>query len=43
MSYWDIHDFLAEEESMIVSFKVDADGMEFLAPYKGFTEGIPED
>lgn len=37
MSYWDINQFLAEEEKMEFSFKLDAYGMDFLDSSK---EGI---
>lgn len=43
MSYWDIRDYLAEEEIIAVKFKEDALGLEFLDPSKDFSEMVPQD
>jgi len=43
MSYWDVNDFLAEEEPISVKFKRDALGLHFLDPSKDFTDSVPQD
>lgn len=41
MSYWDILDFLAEEESITIKFSRDALGLEQLDRSKDFTDRVP--
>lgn len=43
MSYWDINDFLAEEETISLKFKKKAPGLQFLDPSKDFTDSVPQD
>jgi hypothetical protein len=42
MAYWDIRDYLAEEELITVKFKEDALGLEFLDPSKDFSDMVPQ-
>lgn len=40
MSYWDIDNFLAEEQKIQCSFTTEAPGMQFLDPSKGNSGNI---
>jgi|JI6StandDraft_1071083.scaffolds.fasta_scaffold02311_12 hypothetical protein len=43
MSYWDVSDFLAEEEPITLKFRREALGLHFLDPSKDFTDSVPPD
>jgi len=43
MSYWDIDDYLAEEELAAYRFTLDAEGMAFLDSSKGLGDTVPAD
>lgn len=40
MSYWEIDNFLAQEQKLACSFTEDTPRMEFIDPSKGITGGI---
>ncbi len=43
MSYWDIDQFMAEEQLIQFSFKNDVQGLQFIDPSKGVEGTIPAD